>query len=548
MIVFYLIYKVSPVYGDSNPIVYISICSLVGSFLVLSVQGFGSAIAYSGRHWDDDNQFLKWEFYLLLAFIILTIMGQIHFLNKALNQFSTAIVSPVYYVFFTSATLISSAVLFRGFAVESLASGVSLVMGFLVIVGGVALLFQYSIKLKKLANTSGNVRKSLSRRHQGNNGRRSQARHGGGQHDDDDEGFGNLGHPNDDDDDADEMSSINGFHADDRDVYDDDDGYNDDDNDTSGLQRPNLRAESNRQQKNHLKKSNSAVTQKEKKLKQAHPPKVLASAVSMEEVAVVAGTNHGKPIPQTGAPNNASNIWSSLSSKITAATGVNLRSIGGSGSNTTLSGSGGFSYGSTVVNNGHRSSTLSSSYQIDDLQSGNAFITSKTGGSSAISSQQTARHLSTQHQPNSYLAYNQQNPATRIKSVPSAHLQTTPPSYDPNATVPRLPPPPSASSPTRKILQTSTSFTNATLTSSAQTNSAPYAYPPSPLSGSTSPATQQQPRSSTSTSHYSTSTASSRPTQPPTPPPKDEGLSSLRRGVLGSEDHLAEDGSSPWKT
>ncbi|KAJ3326955.1 hypothetical protein HDU76_012481 [Blyttiomyces sp. JEL0837] len=46
--------------------------------------------------------------------------------------------------------VISSAILFRGFAVESAISGISLVMGFLVIVGGVSLLFEYSLQLTNL--------------------------------------------------------------------------------------------------------------------------------------------------------------------------------------------------------------------------------------------------------------------------------------------------------------------------------------------------------------------------------------------------------------
>ncbi|KAJ3129325.1 hypothetical protein HK098_001737 [Nowakowskiella sp. JEL0407] len=162
--VLYLIYYASPKYGTEHPIVYISICSLVGSYLVLSTQGFGSSIVYSFNHWNDDNQFAKWQLYPLLAFVIFTAFVQINFLNKALNLFSTAIVTPVYYVFFTTATLVSSAVLFRGFPVANTIAGISILIGFLVIVGGVALLFQYSLKItklkeltKKLAESGGNI-------------------------------------------------------------------------------------------------------------------------------------------------------------------------------------------------------------------------------------------------------------------------------------------------------------------------------------------------------------------------------------------------------
>jgi hypothetical protein len=40
----YMIYKVAPKHGNSNPLVYISICSLVGSVSVMAVKGFGVAV------------------------------------------------------------------------------------------------------------------------------------------------------------------------------------------------------------------------------------------------------------------------------------------------------------------------------------------------------------------------------------------------------------------------------------------------------------------------------------------------------------------------
>ncbi|KAJ3089120.1 hypothetical protein HK100_007851 [Physocladia obscura] len=123
-LVLYLIQQVSPRYGAKYPIVYISICSMVGSFLVVSIQGF----------------------------VIFAVVAQIHFLNKALNKFSTAIVTPVYYVFFTTTTLVTSAILFRGFPVDGVLKGAMIVIGFLVIVGGVALLFEYNSQMVQEKN------------------------------------------------------------------------------------------------------------------------------------------------------------------------------------------------------------------------------------------------------------------------------------------------------------------------------------------------------------------------------------------------------------
>ena len=154
--VFYLIRYMAPKYGNKHPVVYISICSLIGAYLVLSAQGFGAAVVHTFNNYGNaaENQFLLWPIYPLLAFVLFTITLQINYLNKALNLFSTAIVTPVYYVFFTGATIISSAVLFRGFQDVQIIAGVSMMIGFLIIVGGVALLFQYSIKVLKEKNPS----------------------------------------------------------------------------------------------------------------------------------------------------------------------------------------------------------------------------------------------------------------------------------------------------------------------------------------------------------------------------------------------------------
>ncbi|KAJ3208504.1 hypothetical protein HDU67_006696 [Dinochytrium kinnereticum] len=143
----FLIFYLKPRYGEKTPLIYISISSIIGAYLVLSTSGFGASLVYSARNWTTDNQFKQWPIYPLFAFIIATIILQIHFLNRGLAIFSAAVVTPIYYVFFTTATLVSSAVLFRGFPVDSAAQGLSIVMGFMVIVGGVALLFQYSMQL-----------------------------------------------------------------------------------------------------------------------------------------------------------------------------------------------------------------------------------------------------------------------------------------------------------------------------------------------------------------------------------------------------------------
>lgn len=153
LVVLALIFIASPRYGHKTPLVYISICSITGSFVVVTTQGFGSAVVYSISN-PSDNQFVYWQTYIMMAFILCSGVVQINYLNKALNMFSTAVVTPVYYVMFTTATLLCSGILLHVFTFSSAVSFVTLLIGFLVIVGGVALLFQYSLKLTKLASTT----------------------------------------------------------------------------------------------------------------------------------------------------------------------------------------------------------------------------------------------------------------------------------------------------------------------------------------------------------------------------------------------------------
>lgn len=72
--------------------------------------------------------------------------------QKALNLYNAALVTPTYYVYFTSATIVSSAILFQGFKGTAL-SITTVVMGFLVICVGVVLL-QLAKSAKDVPETS----------------------------------------------------------------------------------------------------------------------------------------------------------------------------------------------------------------------------------------------------------------------------------------------------------------------------------------------------------------------------------------------------------
>ncbi|KAL9477506.1 hypothetical protein ACSS6W_007347 [Trichoderma asperelloides] len=127
---------VGPKYGKKNMLVYISICSWIGGLSVVSTQGLGAAIiAWAGGQ----PEYKQWFLWVLLVFVVGTLLTEIIFLNKALNLFNAAIVTPTYYVYFTSTTIITSAVLFQGFK-GTAQSIVTVVLGFLTICSGVVLL------------------------------------------------------------------------------------------------------------------------------------------------------------------------------------------------------------------------------------------------------------------------------------------------------------------------------------------------------------------------------------------------------------------------
>ncbi|KAJ5788151.1 hypothetical protein N7457_003141 [Penicillium paradoxum] len=125
-----------PRYGKTNMFVYISICSMVGGLSVVATQGLGSAIL---TQINGEEQFKHWFLYVLLVFVIGTLLTEIIYLNKALNLFNAALVTPTYYVMFTSATIVTSAILFKGFKGTAVQI-TTVILGFLQICAGVVLL------------------------------------------------------------------------------------------------------------------------------------------------------------------------------------------------------------------------------------------------------------------------------------------------------------------------------------------------------------------------------------------------------------------------
>ena len=69
---------VGPRYGKKSMMVYLTICSLIGGLSVVATQGLGAAIL---AQINGEAQFNKWFMYVLLVFVISTLLTEIVYLN-----------------------------------------------------------------------------------------------------------------------------------------------------------------------------------------------------------------------------------------------------------------------------------------------------------------------------------------------------------------------------------------------------------------------------------------------------------------------------------
>ncbi|KAK4764361.1 hypothetical protein SAY87_013799 [Trapa incisa] len=149
--VFVLIVHFVPLYGQTHIMVYIGVCSLVGSLSVMGVKALGIALklTFSGM-----NQFIypqTWVFILVVATCILT---QMNYLNMALDTFNTAVVSPIYYVMFTSLTIVASIIMFKDWDRQNPTQIVTEMCGFVTILSGTFLLH----RTKDMVDGTGSAR------------------------------------------------------------------------------------------------------------------------------------------------------------------------------------------------------------------------------------------------------------------------------------------------------------------------------------------------------------------------------------------------------
>lgn len=138
---FLIIFHFGPKYGNRNVIWYVILCSGIGSLTVISCKALGLALrdAMSQQH-NHISILHSWQPYSLVLNVIICVTIQMIYLNRALDFFNTSIVTPIYYVFFTTLVLLASSILLNEWERLSYLDIVGNICGFLVVIIAVVLL------------------------------------------------------------------------------------------------------------------------------------------------------------------------------------------------------------------------------------------------------------------------------------------------------------------------------------------------------------------------------------------------------------------------
>lgn len=132
-----LIVYYGPRLGSKHVHIYILICSLIGSFTVTACKGLGIGLKEIIH---GEYTYSKWLTFLCAIMVLFCILVQMIYLNRALDLFSTPIVTTVYYVLFTTCVLITSGILFREWEKLTFIDIIACLVGFLITTCGLILI------------------------------------------------------------------------------------------------------------------------------------------------------------------------------------------------------------------------------------------------------------------------------------------------------------------------------------------------------------------------------------------------------------------------
>ncbi|KAK7300223.1 hypothetical protein RJT34_11063 [Clitoria ternatea] len=136
-LVFILVFHFAPRCGHTNVLIFTGICSLMGSLSVMSVKAVGTSLKLT---FEGKNQLIYPETWFFMLVVAICVVLQMNYLNKALDTFNTAIVSPIYYTMFTTLTILASVIMFKDWDGQSGGSIMSEICGFVVVLSGTVML------------------------------------------------------------------------------------------------------------------------------------------------------------------------------------------------------------------------------------------------------------------------------------------------------------------------------------------------------------------------------------------------------------------------
>jgi hypothetical protein len=132
-----LIIYYGPRFGSKYIHIYILICSLLGSFTVTACKGLGVGLKEIFIH---KHTYSIWLTFICGITIVVCVLIQMIYLNRALDLFATPVVTTVYYVLFTTCVLITSGILFREWRLLTFVDIIACLVGFSITTCGLVLI------------------------------------------------------------------------------------------------------------------------------------------------------------------------------------------------------------------------------------------------------------------------------------------------------------------------------------------------------------------------------------------------------------------------
>ncbi|GFP89010.1 probable magnesium transporter nipa6 [Phtheirospermum japonicum] len=101
---------VAYIYAPAVLVTPLGALSIIVSYIIRSARAH---VAFGASLWADKYTGLPGNLFLDGCAYVICVVTQLNYLNKALDTFSAAIVSPIYYVMFTTLTIVASAIMFK---------------------------------------------------------------------------------------------------------------------------------------------------------------------------------------------------------------------------------------------------------------------------------------------------------------------------------------------------------------------------------------------------------------------------------------------------